>query len=377
MSSDFDCNYCGWRFSSKGNMNRHVKSYCTKNTNNLITSNDCLKIGNGVKTCITKILPIQKIKLKSKTIDQNQHFVNQSEKNADLNQYLNRNKRDVIHSQNNVNNSQSSITDDHIYESQFNGNATKQNINPDNSNNFDKTKLNLGQHLSNINFSEEQYTNDILHRDINNLQMNDLAKEIFLLKQELAELKNKPNIINVQANLSQTFNIAHFNDKEMDLYTLKKQSLGCGKKAFEWLNSILINSDSTNKFDFVKDHDIINPNDQKYPFELKSQHGQLLMIDVTSKFNEVIYNDNGTKLNTIGNAIVSNSVLKAMNEVTIPLIKSMYEYQDELRMFDYIESPIFQKSGKTVYDYLDKYKKIKPTVLHLKDICNLNKLMLK
>jgi len=202
---------------------------------------------------------------------------------------------------------------------------------------------------------------------INQEMQKSQREEISLLKKEIEELKKKPTTINVQNNtLIQNNNILCFNPT-IDLYMKKKDRLG-DQKAFEWLSSMIKSSNPDNKFNWIKDNDIIDQSKQTYPFELKSTQGKKFVISVRVKPDQII-NDDGTHINQIGNDIVSNSVITAIKEVTDPIyIDDMFAEQDENRFDDYFVTPIYQKMGKTIYDDLLKYRKIQPKQSHLKEI---------
>jgi hypothetical protein len=95
------------------------------------------------------------------------------------------------------------------------------------------------------------------------------------------------------------------------------------------------------------------------------------MVHISS--NEIKTCD-ASQINQIGNEIVTNSILKAINETTRPL-SDQFEQQDEQSKEngsdDYFEPAYNSPFGDAIYDDLDRYRKIVPTVKHLKDISRL------
>ena len=184
------------------------------------------------------------------------------------------------------------------------------------------------------------------------------------MQRKIDELEGK-TIINNSNTLIQ--NIICFDHKTIDLYVKKREKLG-SEQAFLWLSSLLKNANKDNKFNWVTDPDIIDKSIDKYPFELKPSSGKKLAIGVRVKPTEMI-TDDGTQINKIGNDIVSNSVITAIQEATDRVfIDDLYVSLDENKLATYFQTPIYEKIGKTIYDDLSKYKKIVPNKSHLKEL---------
>ena len=131
---------------------------------------------------------------------------------------------------------------------------------------------------------------------------------------------------------------------------------------------MLKNANANNKFNWIKDPDIIDRSTEKYPFELKQGTGKKFTIGVRTK-PDLTITDDGTQINKIGNDIVSNSVLKAIQEATEQVfIDEPYIEQNESKLETYFQTPIYEKIGKNIYDDLSKYRKIIPKKSHLKEI---------
>ena len=81
---------------------------------------------------------------------------------------------------------------------------------------------------------------------------------------------------------------------------------------------------------------------------------------------------NITQINNINNNVITNSVLKAINELVVPVQESCDNLIFERHIVDGQIDPIYESPfGCGIYHDLSKYTKIIPTEKHIKNISRL------
>ena len=240
-------------------------------------------------------------------------------------------------------------------------------------------KLKNKQNLSPIKLNETsiiQIPETVDEKIAPESELTKLTDVVMKMMEELKKLEKKidekpTTVIQNQNNtLVQNLNIVCFNAKDLDLYGKKKEIHG-SEKALEWLNSIMVNATPSNKFDWMKDDEIINRDKEKYPLELKP--GKKLAIDIRVK-PDLVISDDGSQFNKIGNEIMANSVLRAANDYMIPVIRDLDEYQDQGRFYPLYDSGIYNKKGTNVYYNYESFKNTKPNKVHIMEIAGIAKI---
>lgn len=184
------------------------------------------------------------------------------------------------------------------------------------------------------------------------LQISEMAKVI-------NEIKDKPtvnqNVVLQQNNILCQF---YFNEKSIDIYEQKKIKYGAAR-AMQYIDKILRNANSNNKFNWLADKDIIDKSSFVSPFKLTQGKKFEITIHVDDK---TTIKDDGMQVNIIGNHIMTNSTLKAINDA-IDKIPDFNQI-DETLLDQLYQGPF----GQSIYHNLDAYQNIKPTTAHLKSV---------
>ena len=206
-----------------------------------------------------------------------------------------------------------------------------------------------------------------LHEKIATLEQTAKNRDQLLIEQ-IAKLgdtiqtlsKSQGHQTNITIN-----NVTVFLDqKSLDIYEKKKLIHG-SKSALEYLHNTLKNATANTKLNWLQDPEILG--DSACPLTIDSKGVYSVQTSPTE-----IKTCNVTQLNNINNDVITNSVLRAINEVVVPAQKSFDHMVFERRVVDGHFDPIYESPfGHDIYDHLFKYKKIIPTEKHIKSISRL------
>lgn len=163
------------------------------------------------------------------------------------------------------------------------------------------------------------------------------------------------NIIQVGPQVAKP--MLYFNSQSLDLYQRKKDRDGV-VNARVYLQNILKHANSRNKFTWLTDRNLIDPDKEQMPFELL--HGKEFQIYIMNGPDKKILDD-GTMLNKIGNDIMTISILKCIND-EISAIDSTSTAENR---FDPLYSGVFNNN---IYDDLSKYTTTAANKPHLKQV---------
>ena len=378
MKRSFKCDYCGWAFTDKSNKYRHMRTRCGKKISDTVKKEG---VTENKKNVDTQLISEKHTLMYTNTNDNNQNK-NQKEShrsdntNNDQNNIDPSTKLKEYHNNNNMNN-EKSVTTIGKYDNVIDDKGKKHtntNIVSDDikqpENVSSKTEMMLMKMMEKIeqmsnkikeleskspindNTSQQMKQIELISEEIKELKNNQLTNA------EIKELKNKP-AINVNALIQNNLTVVCFNDKMLNIYQKKKDKYG-EKIAYEYLFSKIKNANSSNKLDFLKDPDIIDPSKEIHPVKLltKSKKNANIEISVQVTPDEKITTDE-IQFDKMTNNIVKNSVCCAVNDIINKLSN------DEYRLDQWCNSPVHDKSGKNIYHHSDKYENIQATQKHL------------
>ena len=160
-------------------------------------------------------------------------------------------------------------------------------------------------------------------------QIDSLDKTVNNLKEEIEGLKKTTNI----CPLVQIKNIIYFDEKMIDIYE-KKKAIHGEDKTLHYVYCLITDKNADNKHDWLLDQEIIDSSKNIYPLKLissKNSNGGLQIKVLIDKDKSII--DNGTQIDKIGNAVITDCLLKAQNEwgdsPITPLYKRGYNNSDK------------------------------------------------
>jgi len=207
------------------------------------------------------------------------------------------------------------------------------------------------------NPNSKKLSNSITDENKTCIQKNEEIAKLTEQVQTLAEVITQfsKTGINTTNNITNnTINVTvYYSPQLINLYDTKKLLYG-NTIAFDYLHKYLKESKPSNKLNWIRDPDIIGQSD--IPI-IRAENGDYLVnINPTT-----IEKCDVQRINSIGNDIISNSVLKAINELTNTLSENFNDNNE-----DYF-SPLYAGPfGKGIYDDLNRFRKISLTDKHLK-----------
>jgi hypothetical protein len=205
------------------------------------------------------------------------------------------------------------------------------------------------------------------------------------------EIKNRPqvgNVTSVNANttVNNTVNTVtcnyeyYLNDIEIDLYEIKRKSLG-DVGAINYVIGLVCNSNPNNKFRWFRDTQIFKTPEEIPIRVLDRKRGKIVIHDHK---NSEILDTSGYELNRMTNRIVGKSFMKCINSRINPMIE---QNQEDMRAIEIEKTkPMSQSNENSIQDRIearvsDLYTNVipenpvdcvlryerQPTIRHLKD----------
>jgi hypothetical protein len=210
---------------------------------------------------------------------------------------------------------------------------------------------------------------------VQSLKIDDLQEKITLLEKEAIEkgqllmdnLKKQDQILAAISKITSTQNNfivnVYLNQNSLNIYDKKKELYGA-RSAFDYLQKLVRDSKPNTKLSWISDPDILG--NSATPLA-RNNAGQFLVQTSSTETRTC----DSSQVNNISNDIVTNSVLKAINETTQPLSDEFDNLDEDQKPEDYFGPAYNSPFGDDIYHDLDHYRKIVPTLKHLKEIARL------